>query len=75
MVFGLNPEIASILEELYKYKDSEWVFSSNKNPSIHMTKLSMHYDKIREATDIEEFTFHWMRNLLVSALLVKMVLM
>ncbi len=68
MVFGLNPEIGSILEELYKYKDSEWVFSSNKNPSIHMTKLSMHYDKIRETTGIEEFTFHWMRNLLVSAL-------
>jgi integrase len=68
MVFGLNSELKSILEELYKYKDSIWIFSSNRDSSIHMTKLSMHYNKIRQATGLKEFTFHWMRNLLVSAL-------
>lgn len=68
MVFGMNPELVIILKELYKQRDSQWIFSSNKDSSIHMTKLSMHYDKIRQATGINEFTFHWMRNLLVSAL-------
>jgi len=71
MLFGLSKEITDSLKELHKTKDSEWVFSSNRDPSIHMTKLSQHYSKIRKATGIREFTFHWMRNLLVSALVDK----
>jgi len=68
MVFGLNDELKSALKKMYKEKDSKWVFSSNRDPSKHMTKLAPYYIKIREATGIKEFTFHWMRNLLVSAL-------
>ncbi len=68
MVFGLNTELNFILKELSERKDSQWVFSSNRNSSIHMTNLHKYYIKIREATGINEFTFHWMRNLLVSAL-------
>lgn len=68
MVFGLSPKMGFILKELYKQKDSEWIFSSNRNSSIHMTNLHKYYIKIREATGINQFTFHWMRNLLVSAL-------
>jgi len=68
MVFGLNEELKIALKKVYEQKDSKWVFSSNRDPSKHMTKLAPQYTKIREATGIEEFTFHWMRNLLVSAL-------
>ncbi len=68
MVFGVNPELGFILKELKQKQDSEWVFSSNRDASKHMTKLSMHYDKIREAANVPAFTFHWQRNLLVSAL-------
>jgi integrase len=71
MAFGLNNELKNALIELQKQRDSLWVFSSNRDPSKHMTKLSMHYDKIRRATGIKEFTYHWMRNLLVSALVGK----
>ena len=68
MVFGLNFELGTALKKVYKQKDSKWVFSSNRDPKIHMTKLSQYYRKIRKASGINEFTFHWMRNLLVSAL-------
>ncbi len=68
MVFGLHKEMESALKKVYENKDSKWVFSSNRDPSKHMTKLAPQYVKIREATGIKEFTFHWMRNLLVSAL-------
>lgn len=71
MAFGLNQELVDLLNELRGKRDSIWVFSSNRDPSIHMTKLSMHYDKIRQASGVKEFTFHWMRNLLVSALVGK----
>ena len=68
MVFGINSELKTTLQEVYKEKDSVWIFSSNRDPSIHMTKLSQYYVKIRKASGVNEFTFHWMRNLLVSAL-------
>jgi len=68
MTFGLNEELTIALKEVHEQKDSIWVFSSNRDPLKHMTKLAPYYVKIREASGIKEFTFHWMRNLLVSAL-------
>ncbi len=35
---------------------------------LELAKVYKHYDKIRLITGIEEFSFHWMRNLSVSAL-------
>ena len=71
MIFGLTDELTKSLQILFKQKDSEWIFSSNRDPSIHMTKLQPYYEKIRTATGIGEFTFHWMRNLFVSTLVGK----
>ena len=68
MTFTLNEELVEALTELKQERDSIYVFSSSRNPNQHMTKLATHYDTIREATQLPEFTFHWMRNLLVSAL-------
>ncbi len=68
MTFALNQELTQVLTELKKQRDSIYIFSSNRNSKIHMTKLSMHYDTIRETSKLQEFTFHWMRNVLVSAL-------
>ncbi len=68
MIFSLGTELAGALTEMKKTRDSKWIFSSNRDASINLSKLSMHYDKIREASGIKDFTFHWMRNLYVSAM-------
>ncbi len=68
MQFSLGDELAKNLSQMLYDKDSEWIFSSNRDPALHLSKLSMHYDKIREASGVKDFTFHWMRNLYVSAM-------
>jgi len=68
MVFALNSDLIVLLRALYDTRDSEYIFSSNRDSSIPMTRVNHHYDDIRTVSGIKEFTFHWMRNLLVSTL-------
>ena len=58
MVFALDQEIADIIEPYKSYVGR--VFTIRSVKSFYIT--------IREKTGIKEFTFHYMRNLLVSAL-------
>lgn len=58
MVFKLPRELIETLKELYPCHGM--VFS--------VKELRKHYRHIRTETGIEEFTFHWMRNLLVSTM-------
>ncbi len=58
MVFALPADVKEALLEF-----------SETNGNIYMVKsLDIHHKKIRVVTGIEEFTFHWMRNLVVSAM-------
>ncbi len=68
MTFALNQELSVLLLELWDSKESEFIFASNRDPSSPMVRLSQYYDEIRESSGLSDFTFHWMRNLLVSTL-------
>ncbi len=68
MTFALNNELMVLLRALYDGRNSIYIFSSNRDSSIPMARLSQYYDCIRTDSGIKEFTFHWMRNLLVSTL-------
>jgi len=58
MVFALP---ADVKEALLEFRDTRGNIYAVKS-------LDRHHQKIRNYTGIEEFTFHWMRNLAVSAL-------
>jgi len=58
MIFTLPQEIKELLEQ----------FRDTTGNVFHVKKVYKHYPKIRLLTGIEEFSFHWMRNLAVSAL-------
>lgn len=58
MAFKLPADVASALLEIRDIKGK--VFN--------VKRLDRHHDKIRDYTGIQEFSFHWMRNLAVSAL-------
>jgi len=49
-------------------KDALLEFADNRGNVFNVRHIERHYKKIRKITAIEEFTFHWMRNLSVSAL-------
>ncbi len=49
-------------------KDALLEFADNTGNVFNVKHIERHYVKIRKATGIDEFTFHWMRNLSVSAL-------
>lgn len=66
--FTLPTDIKTALFELYPYRDSEYIFSSNLKPSVPLTNITYYSQKIIEETGIEDFSFHYMRNLAVSAL-------
>ena len=68
MTFALSDELIQTLKEIHQRRDSEWVFSSNRDPRKHMVRLTQYYPIIAEKTGIEGFHFHMMRNILVSAL-------
>ncbi len=68
MTYTLNGELVHLFNTLYSKRDSQYVFSSNRSPSMPMKRLSQYYPYIRDTTGLDEFTFHWMRNLLVSTL-------
>ncbi len=58
MTFALPDDVKEALME----------FADVSGPVFHVREVKRHYSKIREKTGIHEFTFHWMRNLAVSAL-------
>ncbi|WP_434579780.1 site-specific integrase [Sulfurimonas sp. NW15] len=58
MVFSLPSEIKEALK----------TFRDTTGNVFNVKKVYKHYDKIRLLTGIEEFSYHWMRNLAVSAL-------
>ncbi len=58
MTFKLPQDVKSALLE----------FKEDKGRIFEVTHIERHYKKIRKVTGIDEFTFHWMRNLAVSAL-------
>lgn len=65
--FTLPEEIKTALEEIAKYETKEGlVFKSPRGGQY--TEIRDHIYAIRKDTGIEEFGFHWMRNLAVSAL-------
>ena len=43
-------------------------FRATKGCVFNVKSLDVHHQKIRDYTGIPEFSFHWMRNLCVSAL-------
>jgi len=65
--FSLPDEIKTALEEIATYTGKEGlVFKSPRGGQY--TEIRDHIYAIRNDTGIEEFGFHWMRNLAVSAL-------
>lgn len=65
--FSLPEEIKTALEEIAKYEAKEGlVFKSPRGGQY--TEIRDHIYAIRKDTGIDEFGFHWMRNLAVSAL-------
>ena len=58
MTFSLPSDVGEALLE----------FQSNSGNVFNIKHTKDHYPKIRLVSGIEEFTFHWMRNLAVSAL-------
>lgn len=68
--FSLPDEIKTALEEIALYTGKEGlVFKSPRGGQY--TEIRDHIYAIRTDTGIEEFGFHWMRNLAVSALSAK----
>ncbi len=49
-------------------KEALLEFADTTGNVFNVRHIERHYKKIRKVTGIEEFTFHWMRNLSVSAL-------
>lgn len=58
MTFQLADDAKSALHE----------FADTTGNVFNVRHIERHYKKIRKVTGINEFTFHWMRNLSVSAL-------
>ena len=49
-------------------KDALLEFADTTGDVFNVRHIERHYKKIRKVTGINEYTFHWMRNLSVSAL-------
>ncbi|HIC12453.1 MAG TPA: hypothetical protein EYO75_03605 [Sulfurimonas sp.] len=58
MTFSLAPDV----------KDALLEFTDIEGEIFNISEVQHYYKTIREHSGIEEFTFHWMRNLSVSAL-------
>jgi len=58
MTFQLTEDIKNVLDRIETVEGN--VF--------HVKQVQRHYEKIRAISGIPDFTFHWLRNLLVSAL-------
>ena len=65
MTFKLPTEVKEALLQCEHF--SEYIFSSNRDPSRPISEIREHVAKIKAVT-YPEYNFHWMRNLAVSAL-------
>ena len=65
MVFKLPPDVKVALLECERLGD--YIFSSNRDSSRPISEIREHTAKVRALT-VPEYSFHWMRNLAVSAL-------
>lgn len=72
MTFTLAKDLAEALIELKKLSNTNgFVFESFTKPGTHQIKVDSQVMKLRADTGIEELTYHWLRNLAVSALSAK----
>ena len=70
MEFTLPDDIKAVLERLYE--DRQAVNMAKPEDRVFYTKyIEKWYKKISKVSGVEGFTFHWMRNLAVSALAAK----
>ena len=58
MTFQLTEDIKNVLDRV----------EISSGHVFHVKQVQRHYEKIRAISGIPDFTFHWLRNLLVSAL-------
>ena len=65
MAFTLSDDVKEALEQCER--NGKYVFSSNRDPSKPISEIREHVEKIRAMT-VPEYNFHWMRNLVTSAL-------
>ena len=69
MTFKLAEDQVQALRELQLLRNSNsFVFESMTKPGTHQTAVNAPIMKLRKVTGIQELTFHWFRNLAVSAL-------
>ncbi len=69
MTFELATDLAQALKELKKQSnDTGYIFESLTKPNTHQIKVDSQVMRLRAATGIESLTYHWLRNLAVSAL-------
>ena len=65
MTFKLSSDVKEALSQCEHFSD--YIFSSNRDPSKPISEIREHIEKVRAVT-YPEYNFHWMRNLAVSAL-------
>lgn len=69
MIFTLPEDIIIALQELQEITDpTGYIFESPTKRGHHITKVDTPIMKLRDATGIQDLTYHWFRNLAVSAL-------
>ncbi len=69
MTYTLPEDIKTVLEELKSEQDpTGYIFESPKKAGSPMVDIRDIVGAVREGCGLEEFGFHWMRNLAVSAL-------
>lgn len=70
IIRGLNSKVGIDMEFALPadVRESLMCFRATKGKVFNVDSLDRHYHKIRGVTGIQEFSFHWMRNLCVSAL-------
>lgn len=68
MVYTLQDDLKDVLRRLKEEKVSKYLFDSPKIPGQPMSDIRDIVYKVRKSTKIDEFGFHWMRNLAVTAL-------
>ena len=66
MIFALPSDLKAELLQMERV--SEWVFDSPKIAGQHVTDMRDVVAKVRAVAGIEGLTYHWLRNLAVTAL-------
>lgn len=69
MTFTLATDLAKALKELkLQSNNTGYIFESFTKPNTHQIKVDTQVMRLRAATGIKALTYHWLRNLAVSAL-------